>query len=145
MFALIQKVHSFWAIFVLIILVIAILNSFIGRSKGNKFSVKDLRISLFALIFSHIQLLIGLIIYFASPWYDKWDSLGIVKIMKDPKIRFYLVERPIVSIIAIALITMGWSMHIRQNLSSKKFLRIGLFYTLGLFLFLTVIPWSSWI
>tara|TARA_B100000989_G_scaffold216261_1_gene164656 strand:+ start:1490 stop:1927 length:438 start_codon:yes stop_codon:yes gene_type:complete len=144
MFALIQKVHSFWAIFVLTILVIAILNSFIGRSKGYEFSVKDLRISLFALIFSHIQLLIGLVIYFVSPWYDKWDSMGIVKIMKDPKIRFYLVEHPIISIIAIALITIGWSMHLRQNLSSKKFLRIGLFYTLGLFLFLTRIPWGSW-
>ena len=83
MYAILQKVHSYWAFFVLTILVIVILNAFIGKSKGREFSVKDLRISLFALIFSHIQLLIGLIIYFVSPWYDKWDSLGIMNVMKD--------------------------------------------------------------
>jgi len=144
MSAIIHKVHSYWTIFVLFILVIAILNSFVGRLKGREFRAKDLRISLFALIFSHIQLLIGLIIYFVSPWYDKWNSLGILNVMKDAKIRFYLVEHPIINIIAIVLITMGWSIHKRQILSSKKFLRIGLFYTLGLFLFLTRIPWNSW-
>ena len=145
MYTLIHKVHSCWIIFVLIILVIAILNSFVGRSKGREFSSKDLRISLFALIFSHIQFLIGFIIYFFSPWYYKWGSLGIINVMKDVKIRSYLVEHPIINIIAIGLITLGWSTHKRQNISSKKFLRIGLFYTLGLFLFLTRIPWSSWI
>ena len=129
--------------FFLIILVIAILNSFIGGSKGRKFNTKDLRINLFVLIFSHIQFLIGFIIYFVSPWYDKWCSLGIINVMKDVKIRSYLVEHPIINIIAIGLITLGWSIHKRQKISSKKFLRIGLFYTLGLFLFLTRIAWNS--
>jgi hypothetical protein len=137
---LIHKVHSYWTIFVLTILVIAILNSIIGILKGREFSTKDLRINLFALIFSHIQFLIGFIKYFVSPWYDKWDSLGIINVMKDVKIRSYLVEHPLVNIIAISLITLGWSIHKRQNISSKKFLRIGLFYTLGLFLFLSRIP-----
>ena len=144
MYDLIHKVHSYWTIFVLIILVIAILNSIVGISKGRKFSSKDLRINLFALIFSLIQFLIGFIKYFVSPCYDKWDSLGIINVMKDAKMRSYLVEHPLINIIAIGLITLGWSIHKRQNISSKKFLRIGLFYTLGLFLFLSRIPWNSW-
>ena len=143
MYAIIHKVYSYWTIFFLIILVIAILNSFVGGSKGRKFNTKDLRINLFVLIFSHIQFLIGFIIYFVSPSYDKWCSLGIINVMKDLKIRSYLVEDPIINIIAIGLITLGWSIHKRQNISSKKFLRISLFYTLGLFLFLIRIPWNS--
>ena len=144
MYLYLKTVHSYWAFFVLFVLVAAIVNAFIGRYMGKEFSVKDLRISLFGLIFSHIQLLIGLILYFVSPWFDQWASIGI-GVMKDPQTRLYLVEHPITNILAIVLITIGWSMHKRQSESSKKFLRIILFYSLGLLLLLSRIPWSTWL
>ena len=144
MYIYFKTVHSYWAFFVLLILVAAIFNAFIGRYTGKEFSTKDLRISLFGLIFSHIQLLIGLILYFVSPWFDQWAEIGI-GVMKDTQTRLYLVEHPIINILAIVLITMGWSMHKRQSESSKKFLRIILFYSLGLLLFLSRIPWSTWL
>ncbi len=142
-YTLVHKVYFYWTIFFLVILVIAILNSFVDGSKGRKFSTKDLRINFFALIFPHIQFLIGFIIYFISPWYDKWCSLGIINVIKDVKIRSHLEEHPIINIITIGLITWGWAIHKRQNISSKRFLRIGLFYTLRLFLFLTRINGNS--
>jgi len=40
---------------------------------------------------------------------------------------------------------MGWSMHKRQTLDSKKFSRIAIFYTLGLLLLLSRIPWEAWL
>ena len=144
MYLYLKTVHSYWAFFVLFVLVAAIVNAFIGRYMGKEFSAKDLRISLFVLIFSHIQLLIGLILYFVSPWFDQWAEIGI-GVMKDTQTRLYLVEHPIINILAIVLITMGWSMHKRQSESSKKFLRIILFYSLGLLLFLSRIPWSTWL
>jgi hypothetical protein len=144
MYSILKNIHSYWAFFVLIILVVGILNAFVGKSKGREFTAKDLRISLFGLILSHIQLLIGLILYFVSPWFDQWSALGL-GVMKDAQTRLYLIEHPITNIVAIILITMGWSMHKRQDLSSKKFLRIGLFYTLGLILLLSRIPWDSWL
>jgi hypothetical protein len=144
MYIYFKTVHSYWAFFVLFILVAAIFNAFIGRYTGKEFSTKDLRISLFGLIFSHIQLLIGLILYFVSPWFDQWAEIGI-GVMKDTQTRLYLVEHPLINILAIFLITMGWSMHKRQSESSKKFLRIILFYSLGLLLLLSRIPWSTWL
>jgi hypothetical protein len=144
MYIYFKTVHSYWAFFVLFILVAAIFNAFIGRYTGKEFSTKDLRISLFGLIFSHIQLLIGLILYFVSPWFDQWSEIGI-GVMKDTQTRLYLVEHPLINILAIFLITMGWSMHKRQSESSKKFLRIILFYSLGLLLLLSGIPWSTWL
>jgi hypothetical protein len=144
MYIYFKTVHSYWAFFVLFILVAAIFNAFIGRYTGKEFSTKDLRISLFGLIFSHIQLLIGLILYFVSPWFDQWTEIGI-GVMKDTQTRLYLVEHPLINILAIFLITMGWSMHKRQSESSKKFLRIILFYSLGLLLLLSGIPWSTWL
>ena len=144
MYIYFKTVHSYWAFFVIFILVAAIFNAFIGRYTGKEFSTKDLRISLFGLIFSHIQLLIGLILYFVSPWFDQWSEIGI-GVMKDTQTRLYLVEHPLINILAIFLITMGWSMHKRQSESSKKFLRIILFYSLGLLLLLSGIPWSTWL
>ena len=65
--------------------------------------------------------------------------------MKDAQARLYLVEHPFTNIIAILLITMGWSMHKRQAEDGKKFSRIGIFYTLGLVLLLSRIPWDAWL
>jgi hypothetical protein len=66
-------------------------------------------------------------------------------VMKDAQTRLYLVEHPFTNIIAIVLITMGWSMHKHQAEDGKKFSRIGIFYTLGLLLLLSRIPWDAWL
>ena len=144
MYAILKTVHSYWAFFVLIILLLAVLNALRGKISGKEFGSNDLRISLFGLIFSHIQLLIGLILYFVSPWFDQWSSMGM-GIMKNAESRLYLIEHPITNIVAIVLITLGWCMHKRQSESSKKFLRIALFYGLGLVFLLSRIPWDAWL
>ena len=144
MYAILKTVHSYWAFLVIILLIGIVINSLIGRFSGKLFSSKDLRISLLGLIFSHIQLLIGFILYFVSPWFDQFSQLGM-GIMKNAESRLYLIEHPLINILAIILITMGWSMHKRQSDSSKKFLRIALFYGLGLLFLLTRIPWNSWL
>ena len=144
MYSILKTVHSYWAFFVLSILFIAILNALIKRISKKSFNSIDLRISLFGLIFSHIQLLIGVILYFISPWFDQWASLGI-GVMKNNESRLYLVEHPITNILAILFITIGWSLHKKQSESSKKFLRIILFYGVGYVLLLSRIPWSKWL
>jgi len=145
MYSLLKNIHSYWAYLVLLVLILGILNAIGGKIKGKDFESKDLRLSLFGLIFSHIQLLIGLILYFVSPWFDKWSDLGVGGVMKDAQARLYLVEHPITNILAIVLITMGWSLHKRQSDPGKKFLRIALFYGFGLLLLLSRIPWDTWL
>lgn len=145
MYSLLKNIHSYWAYLVLLVLILGILNAIGGKIKGKDFESKDLRLSLFGLIFSHIQLLIGLILYFVSPWFDQWSDLGVGGVMKDAQARLYLVEHPITNILAIVLITMGWSLHKRQSDPGKKFLRIFLFYGFGLLLLLSRIPWDTWL
>jgi len=145
MYSVLKTIHSYWAYLALLILVIAVVNALIGMSNKKAFGAKDLRLSLFGLIFSHIQLLIGLVLYFVSPSFEQWSTLGMGGVMKDAQTRLYLVEHPFTNIIAIVLITMGWSMHKRQTQDAKKFSRIGIFYTLGLLLLLSRIPWDAWL
>ena len=143
MYSLLKNLHSYLAYLVLLVLILAILNAFIGKIKGKDFESKDLRLSLYGLILSHIQLLIGLILYFVSPWFNQWSNLGVGGVMKAAQARLYLVEHPFTNIIAIILITIGWSLHKRQSDPGKKFLRIALFYGFGLLLLLSRIPWES--
>ena len=145
MYSALKTVHSYWAYLALAILIFACINALLGMRGSKSFTARDLRISLFGLIFSHIQLLVGLILYFVSPWFDQWSALGVGGVMKDAQTRLYLVEHPFTNIIAIILITMGWSMHKRQTQDGKKFSRIGIFYTLGLILLLSRIPWDAWL
>ena len=140
----IKTVHSYWAFLVIIILTLIVINSIIAKFSGRAFNTKDLRLSLFGLIFSHIQLLIGLILYFTSPWFNQFYQIGM-DLLKNAESRLYLIEHPLINIIAIIFITLGWSLHKRQLDSSKKFLRIGIFYGLGLIFLLSRIPWDSWI
>ncbi|NER14463.1 hypothetical protein GWK08_13500 [Leptobacterium flavescens] len=144
MYETVRVLHSYWAYLALLILLFASINAVLGFSGNRDFKNKDLRISLFGLIFSHIQLLIGLVLYFVSARFAMWSEIGMGGIMKDSVSRLYLVEHPIVNILAIVLITIGWSKHKKQETSKKKFGKIGLFYTLGLILILSRIPWDVW-
>ena len=121
MYDIIKIVHSYWNFLTFLIILAAILNSIFGKLLSKDFVIKDLRISLFALIFSHIQLFISLVIYFVSPWFNKWSNLGM-GVIKNSETRLYLIERPIANIISVILITIGWSLHTRQFDSSKKFM-----------------------
>lgn len=144
MYEIFQALHSYWAYLVLLLLTFAVLNAFVGAFKKRSFSNKDLRISLFGLIFSHVQLLLGIVLYFLSPKFGWWEE-GMGSVMKNSDYRFYLVEHPFVNILAILLITIGWSLHKKQTTDSKKFSRIGVFYFLGLVFLLSRIPWDVWI
>ena len=139
MYEFIQKFHSGWAYIALVLLLIAVLNSASGFFGKREFTAMDRKISLFGLIAAHIQLLVGLVLYFVSPL-----GHALLGEMKDAAIRLTSLEHPLVNIIALVLITMGWSKHKKQAESKAKFKSILVGYGLGLLLILSRIPWSLW-
>ena len=139
-----KDVHSYWAYLVLAILLFAVVNAIIGFTQKKQFTDKDLRIGLFALIISHIQLLIGLAWYFMSPWFKALIT-DAAAVMKDKSVRLLAVEHPITMILAIVFITIGWSKHKNKKDSAAKFKTFIIFYGIGLLLILSRIPWSNWI
>jgi hypothetical protein len=145
MYTILQKCHSGWAYIALFILVVAVINAIIGMSSKKEFTAKDRKIALFGLIGAHVQLLIGLILYFVSPnGFSKITTLGMGEVMKDSFSRLTVVEHPLINIIAITLITIGWSKHKKLTTSESKFKTFSIFYGLGLVLILSRIPWSLW-
>ncbi|MDP5105826.1 MAG: hypothetical protein NWQ31_06620 [Polaribacter sp.] len=139
-----KDIHSYWAYLVLAVLVFAVVNAIIGFTQKKQFTDKDLRIGLFALILSHIQLLIGLGWYFMSPWFHILKS-DVSAVMKDKTLRLLTVEHPTMMILAIVFITIGWSKHKKKTEDTAKFKTFAIFYGIGLVCILSRIPWSNWI
>src|SRR5690606_39470231 len=87
----------------LIALFVAAVNSFLGLASKRTFKSSDKRIGLFGLIFTHIQLLAGLILYFVSQ--KGFSMLTSGNAMGNSELRLTALEHPIINIIAIVLIT----------------------------------------
>jgi len=136
--------HSYWAYATLGMIFIATLNAFAGLSKKRPFTPKDRQISMIALIFSHVQFVIGLVLLFVSPAMGIAKTAGMGAVMKDSALRLVLVEHPLVNLIALTLITVGWSKHKRATESLAKFKSIGYLYALGLVFLLSRIPYNQW-
>jgi uncharacterized membrane protein YozB (DUF420 family) len=128
--------HSGLRWVVLVLLIYAIINAFGKKGNGSEWTNKDKKITLFAMIFTHIQLLIGLVLYFISPLVSFSEGF-----MKNPVYRFYSVEHISLMLVAIALITVGYSKTKRAAESAKKFKAVSTFYLIGLILILVSIPW----
>jgi membrane protease YdiL (CAAX protease family) len=141
---MIQMLHSGWAYIALLVLIVAVINAAMGFFSDKEFKEKDLRIPLFTLIVFHLQLIIGLIGYYTSNYYDTMRSVGMGEVMKQPELRLMLVEHPIMMILAIILITMGFSKHKKQQTDKGRFKTILLYYGIALLLVLSRIPWGNW-
>lgn len=99
-----------------------------GYTNGNR------QLYLFTLISIHLQLVIGLVLYFISPKVN-------FSLISDKIYRFYTVEHITGMFIAIILITIGYSRSKRTADTTAKQRLIAIFYGLGLLLVLALIPW----
>lgn len=142
MYTGIQHLHSFMSYLVLLGLAISIIAA-LGGMFGNKpFTDKNRKMGLLGLIPTHLQWVIGVILYFVSP-------LGMSNFsgeaMKDSVSRLYILEHPLTMIIAVVLITIGYARAKRSIGENKGFKNIVIFYALGLILILSRIPWNAWL
>jgi hypothetical protein len=78
-----------------------------------------------------------------SPWFDLL-TIDASTIMKTKEVRLLAVEHPIMIILAIVRITIGWSKHKNKIVDTAKFKTFVIFYGLVLVLTLSRIPWGNW-
>jgi hypothetical protein len=135
--------HSNWALAVLLLMLIAIANSSVKLILKKEFNTIDRKISLYAMVAVHIQLLLGIYVYFTSAIVQSGFS-NMKAAMKDAMIRLFVVEHPMMMILGVGFITYGFIKTKKMELSNKKFRHIVIFYSLGLIFILSRIPWASW-
>lgn len=145
MYDTIKILHSYWAYLVLLVLVLSTFNALIKYFGNKEFHAKDFRISLFTLIVTHIQLLLGILLFIVSDYISLISEMGMSTLMKNDVLRSNIIEHPFTMILAVILVTVGYSKHKKKLTSKPKFKMIAVFYTLALILILAKIPWNTWL
>ena len=121
-----------WIALILLVAAVAVA---IGKWQGRSgYTDGNRKLYLFTLIVVHTQLLIGLILYFISPKVN-------FSLLSEKLYRFYTVEHTAGMLIAIVLITIGYSRSKRAADAVTKQRLISIFYGIGLILILASIPW----
>lgn len=135
----IHNIVGMIVLFVLLIVLIALIINFLRKKPFGKFTRGT---ALTAMIFMHLQILIGFVLYFLSP-------LGVKNFsgetMKHTISRFYAAEHPVGMILGAVLITIGYKALKNTRLSHKgKFTRSFIYFLLGFAITAYMIPWFLW-
>ena len=138
MYTGIKHLHSTLAYVLLAGLIISIFYVLFAYLQNKQYNRK---MALLGLISAHLQLVVGLIAYFVSPYGIK-NASGAA--MKDGIARLYFLEHPLMMLVAIVLITIGYSRAKRLLTPKKQNASVLVFYLIGLVLILSRIPWHTW-
>lgn len=136
----VKVLHQYWAYLTLLVLVLATFNAIFKTIGKKEYEPRDFRVSLFTLIVSHIQLLMGIVLWVVA---DYFSEMSMGEIMKNSVMRSNVVEHPIAMVLAVVFITMGYSKHKKQLTSAGKLKKIAIFYSIALLLVCAKIPWAK--
>ncbi len=143
MYSFLKSVHSFIPYILLFLLMVSILVFTIKWVSKRNFAKGDKMLALFTLIFSHVQFLVGLILYFISPLVTTAFK-NSDQIMSNDTYRFYAVEHILTMLLAVIMITLGYRKSKKAGTATAKFRNLTLLYLLGFILMLSRIPWEAW-
>ncbi len=142
MYQTLKHLHSGFRYIVFVFIIIAIISALIGWLGNKKFTSTNKKINLFTLISAHTQLLIGLVLYFVSDITKSALSNWSVA-MKNPDLRYWAIEHFAMMVIAIALITIGYSKSKKANLDIQKHRNVAIFYGLAFIIIVAAIVQSG--
>jgi hypothetical protein len=130
--------HSLLRYFILIALVVVIIKALMGLINKQPYGKWDNKLGLYLFIFTHMQLLIGLILYFVSPFVKFGPDT-----MSDKTTRYWTVEHIFAMLIAVVLITIARSTSKRMANDESKHKRMLIFNGLALVIIIATIMFSG--
>lgn len=140
MYSTLLALHSLTRWFVLASLVTAIFIAYKGWLSKKQFSKFDNAIRHYTATIAHIQLVIGLWLYFLSPIINYFLH-NYKDAVHQRQIRFFGLEHSIMMIAAIIIITIGSVKAKRKYTGTEKFKTMAIWFSVALLIILTSIPW----
>ena len=129
-----KDAHSGFRYVLFVLVLIAIIQSLIGWLGKRPYSEGNRKINLFAMISADIQLLLGIVLYFLSPFVQFNSGT-----MKNDTTRYFTVEHWVMMLIAIALIHIGHSKSKKATTPENKHKSIAIFFILALLIIIGAI------
>jgi hypothetical protein len=144
MSSVLLQVHSILRWVILILLVLSIVQSFLGWTRKRELREVDAKLWLFTMISAHTTLLIGIILLLFGRFGILSNGLPEgVKLMQDKFYRFFWIEHPSGMLIATLLITIGRGVVKKQIVDPLKYKRAFWYFLLALLIILATIPWPG--
>jgi hypothetical protein len=131
-----KHLHSLNRYIILALILIVLYKSFTGWKKKQAYTPLDDKLNLFTFIFAHLQLTIGLTLYFTSDWVQFNEDTMANKIL-----RFFTVEHLLGMLIAIALITVIRIKLKKITEETLKHKKTFIYYLIALIIIFASIPW----
>jgi hypothetical protein len=125
-YEILKSAHSGWRYLVIILLLVAFINALMGFVGKKPYTEGNRKLNVFALISAHIQLVLGLIIYFMNGWYKVDSSV--------PQLRYWKMEHLSMMLVAIILITVGNARSKRMDSALMKHRTILIYFGFALVL-----------
>jgi Na+-driven multidrug efflux pump len=143
MYEFISVLHSYirWAL--LLLLVVVIVTSLMGWLGKKPFKKIDNTLSVSLLGTTHLQLLLGLILYFFLSPITKNAFSDFGAAMKNKDLRFYAVEHIAIMILAVVFVQLGRTLSKKAANDEAKFKKLFIYTTIALVLVLAGIPWNK--
>lgn len=130
--------HSYIRYAVLILLVVVIVTSLAGWLGKKNYTNTDNKLNLFLFISTHLQLLLGLILYIVSPNVKFGETT-----MSDGVTRYWTVEHIFIMLIAVVLITLARTTSKKLPAAAAKHKRVFIFNLIAFLLILVGIQMSG--
>ena len=128
---ILRSAHSGWRYVVLILLISAVIQALLGFFGKKAYTEGNRKLNVFTLISAHVQVLLGLALYFLYDWY-KIDSSTAIG-------RYWKMEHLSLMIIAVILITIGNAKSKKLTEGVAKHKTITIFFGIALVLILVAI------
>ncbi|SES27854.1 cytochrome B [Pedobacter rhizosphaerae] len=128
---ILKSAHSGWRYVVFLLLIIAVVKALSGWFGNKPYTEGNRKLNVFTLISAHIQLLLGLGVYFLNGWYKIDSSIAMG--------RYWKMEHISMMLIAIILITVGNAKSKKVADAVAKHRTISIFFGLALIIVIVAI------
>jgi len=140
MYFILLALHSLVRWLVLSGLLLSIVCAYRGWILKKAFSRSDNALRHWTATIAHIQLVIGLLLYFISPVVHYFVQ-HYKNAVHQSQIRFFGMEHSSMMLLAIIIMTIGSARAKRQKEDNGKFKTIAIWFTIALLIILFSIPW----
>ena len=134
-------IHSLFRWLVLRSLIFAIYRAYSGWFSKRSFTKFDSGVRHWTASIAHIQLTIGIWLYFISPIVSYFLS-NLSGAIHERTPRFFGIEHSSMMLLAVIIISIGSAKAKRRTVDLEKFKTMAIWYSTGLLIIVANIPWS---
>jgi hypothetical protein len=140
MYQTLTFLHSLTRWLVLTGLLAALVMAIRGLLRRSSFPAGDNAVRHWSATIAHVQLVLGMLLYFRSPSIKFYRSHSEAA-GEYPELRFFSMIHPLCMLMAIVLLTIGSGLAKRREAAASKYRTILIWYGLALLIMILAIPW----